>query len=203
MTNEDQIWLDNLRSNSRDVRDRAISRLRDLLLRGLSASLTNRYGQPFSAEDVVQDSLIKILSSLDQFEGRSRFTTWAMAIATRIGISSLRRKYHQDVSMEAFLGGDDGYQIKIAFEGRTEGSDLDERNELLATLQRLIDSELTDRQRLAIRAFLSGYSTDGIAERVGTNRNAVYKLIYDARSKLKQGFENSGVSSDDVRAAFA
>lgn len=203
MTNEDQIWLEELQSGDNDIRDSAISRLSDLLLRGLSKSLTNRYGQPFSPEDVVQDALMKILGSLDQFEGRSRFTTWAMTVATRIGISSLRRKYHQDVSMEAFQGRENGYQIEIPSDIAMVGSDLHERNELLSMLQDLIDRELTEKQRLAIRAFLSGFSTDGIAERVGTNRNAVYKLIYDARNKLKQGFENSGISFDDVQAAFA
>ncbi len=77
------------------------------------------------------------------------------------------------------------------------------RHELLATLQALIDNELTEKQRLAIRAFLSGFSTDGIAERVGSNRNSVYKLIHDARIKLKQGLENAGVSAADVLTAFA
>lgn len=203
MTDEDRVWLAELGSRDNAIRDNAISRLRELLLRGLSKSLNNRYGQPFSAEDIVQDSLMKILSSLAQFEGRSRFTTWAMTVATRIGISSLRRKYHQDVSMEAFRGVEDGYQIDVVVKSDSEGCCSQERHKLLATLQDLIDNELTEKQRLAMRAFLSGFSTDGIAERLGTNRNAVYKLIFDARIKLKQGFEKAGVSADDVREAFA
>ncbi|TWT93061.1 RNA polymerase sigma factor [Neorhodopirellula pilleata] len=199
---EDQDWLYRLRSSDDRVRDDAISQLRELLLRGLSRSLTNRYGQPFSAEDVVQDALLKILQSLDQFEGRSKFITWAMAVATRVGISSLRRKYHRDVSMEAF-NKDDGYRIEIAFESYTGvGSDAD-RQELLTTLHQLIEDVLTDKQRLAMRAFLSGFSTDGIAERVGTNRNAVYKLIHDARLKLKDGFERAGISAEDINASLA
>ncbi len=112
MTDEDKLWLESLQSGDHFVRDYAISRLRGLLLRGLSRSLNNRYGQPFSAEDIVQDALLKILDSLDQFKGRSRFTTWAMTVATRIGISSLRRKFHQDVSMEAFEGGKTGTESR-------------------------------------------------------------------------------------------
>ncbi len=199
---EDQDWLERLRSSDNQVRDDAISQLRELLLRGLSRSLTNRYGQPFSAEDVVQDALLKILQSLDQFEGRSKFTTWAMTVATRVGISSLRRKYHRDVSMEAF-NGDDGYRIDIAIEASSGVGSAEDRQELLTTLQQLIEDVLTDKQRLAMRAFLSGFSTDGIAERVGTNRNAVYKLIHDARLKLKDGFERAGISAEDIKASFA
>jgi RNA polymerase sigma factor (sigma-70 family) len=203
MTDEDDIWLRELRSSDSFIRDNAISRLRELLLRGLTRSLTNRYGQPFSAEDVVQDALLKILASLDQFEGRSRFLTWSMTVATRIGISKLRRKFHQDVSMEAFQQNDDRFQIEVPGDELSEESQQQERHNLLSTLQNLIDNELTEKQRLAIRAFLAGFSTDGIAERIGANRNSVYKLIHDARQKLKNGFLNAGISAEDIRDAFA
>lgn len=189
-------------TGSLEQKEEAIRDLRDILLRGLSKSLNNRYGQPFSAEDIVQDALMKILSSLDQFEGRCKFTTWAMTIATRIGISSLRRKYHQDVSLEAFDGRDQ-YRIEIAIEPSLSRSVLNERHDIVQKLQQLIDTELTDKQRMAMRAFLAGFSTDGIADQVGTNRNAVYKLIHDARVKLKDGFERAGITADDVRMALA
>ncbi len=199
---EDQDWLERLRSTDVAIHDDAIGRLRELLMRGLSRSLTNRYGQPFSAEDIVQDALLKILQSLDQFQGRSKFTTWAMTIATRIGISFVRRKYHRDVSMEAF-NQEDGYRMEIAIESTVDAGSAESRNELLTTLQQLTDDVLTDKQRLAMRAFLSGFSTDGIAERVGTNRNAVYKLIHDSRLKLKDGFERAGISVKDIRTSSA
>jgi RNA polymerase sigma factor (sigma-70 family) len=189
-------------NGSPEQKEEAIRDLRDILLRGLSKSLNNRYGQPFSAEDIVQDALMKILSSLDQFEGRCKFTTWAMTVATRIGISSLRRKYHQDVSLEAF-DGQDHYRIEIAVEPSLDSSNLSDRDDMVLKLQQLIDTELTDKQRMAMRAFIAGFSTDGIADRVGTNRNAVYKLIHDARVKLKDGFERAGISADDVRMALA
>ncbi len=183
------------------VRDDAITELRETLLRGLSKSLNNRYGQPFNAEDVVQDALIKILSSLDKFEGRSKFTTWAMTVATRIGISALRRKYYQDVSMEAF-NTDDGYTIEIAVDTESTVSDAESRGEILAVLQHLIDTELTDKQRIVTRAFLSDFATDAIATQLNMNRNAVYKLIHDARVKLKDGFARAGFTSDDVLEPF-
>jgi RNA polymerase sigma factor (sigma-70 family) len=185
-----------------EQKDEAICELRGILLRGLSKSLNNRYGQPFSAEDIVQDALMKILSSLDQFEGRCKFTTWAMTVATRIGISSLRRKYHQDVSLEAF-DGQDNYRMEIVAKESVGSWESSERDDLVHRLQQLIDTELTDKQRMAMRAFLAGFSTDGIADRVGTNRNAVYKLIHDARVKLKDGFERAGITADDVRMALA
>lgn len=183
-------------------RDDAIAQLRSVLLRGLSKSLNNRYGKPFNAEDVVQEALIKVLDSIEKFEGRSRFTTWAMTIATRIGISALRRKYNQDVSMEAFNTAA-GYSIEIASTVDPSQSNSESRSEIFRLLQELIDTQLTDKQRLATRAFLSNFATDEIAEQLNMNRNAVYKLIHDARRKLKDGFARAGLTSEEIFEALA
>ncbi len=179
------------------ARDQAISQLRTTLLRGLSKSLNNRYGKPFNAEDIVQEALMKVLQSLDQYEGRSKFTTWAMTVATRVGISALRRKYYQDVSMEPFSSAD-GYSMDIAVMDEPTLSNSESRAKIFAVLQTLIDSELTDKQRLATRAFLSDFATDEIAEQLQMNRNAVYKLIHDARQKLKDGFARAGLTSEEI-----
>lgn len=178
-------------------RDQAISQLRSILLRGLSKSLNNRYGKPFNAEDVVQEALMKVLNSLDKYEGRSKFTTWAMTVATRIGISALRRKYHQDVSMEPFCSAD-GYSMEIAITDEQTLSSSESRAKIFSVLQYLIDTELTAKQRLATRAFLSDFATDEIAEQLKMNRNAVYKLIHDARQKLKDGFARAGLTSEEI-----
>lgn len=183
-------------------RDDAIAQLRSVLLRGLSKSLNNRYGKPFNAEDVVQEALMKVLDSIEKFKGRSKFTTWAMTIATRIGISALRRKYHQDVSMEAFNTAA-GYSIEIASTVDPSQSNSESRSEIFSLLQELIDTQLTDKQRLATRAFLSNFATDEIAEQLNMNRNAVYKLIHDARQKLKDGFARAGLTSEEIFEALA
>ena len=187
-------WVERLTGANREP---AISELRELLVRGLSKSLGNRYDTKIQVEDVVQDALIKILASLDQFEGRSRFTTWAMTIATRVGISELRRKHYKDVSLSSMTTGDD---LKIDITTATESSPesgLDRRN-LLRRLQELIESELTEKQRAATQGLLDGLPVEEIARRAGSNRNAIYKLVHDARVRLRDGFANSGIKADDV-----
>lgn len=197
---DDDGWVGRLRPEHGE-RETAVAELRAILLRGLSKSLTNRYGKPFSAEDVVQDALIRILESLDQFQGKSKFITWALTIATRIGISSLRRKYHEDMSLDTFAT-EDGFRIEVASDKNSIAHEAD-KVEIMDVLQRLIEDALTDKQRLVVRSFLAGYSTDGIAEQTGTNRNAIYKLLHDARLKLKSGFAEAGFSADDVAVVLA
>ena len=74
---------------------------------------------------------------------------------------------------------------------------------VLAALRRLIETSLTDRQRVAILAELEGVPQVVIAEQLGMNRNALYKLGHDARMKLKQGLLDAGISAEEVRSALA
>lgn len=198
---ENEEWISMLRGEEAD-RDRAIEELTQILVRGLSKSLSNRYGGGLQPEDIAQEALIKILDSLDTFEGRSKFTTWAMTIATRVGISELRRKRYGDVSLNT-LGADGEASFELS---EPENGDADnglEKQELLNRLKKLIDSDLTDKQRLAIRAYLEGIPVEEIARQLNSNRNAIYKLVHDARLRLKAGFEKSGIVEDDVLNVLA
>src|SRR6266849_6835997 len=105
---ENAIWMRDLRACG-PVQAEAITDLRGLLLRGLAASFQTRgaMDQAF-VEDVVQQALVHILDHLEQFQGRSRFTTWAMAIAVRLAMSALRRTRWQDVSLESMTAPSEG-----------------------------------------------------------------------------------------------
>jgi RNA polymerase sigma-70 factor (ECF subfamily) len=199
-TVEHDDWLVRLKSDG-DVRDRALEELRDILVRGLTATCRNRYGNKVQPEDVVQEALIKILDKLDTFEGRSKFTTWAMTIAVRIAISDMRRKHFRDVSINDLVG--DGMQFEPASEQVDPTDNNEVKSNLLSTLNELIESSLTEKQRDAVHALLHGMPVEVFAEKTGSNRNAVYKLVHDARVKLRQGFEQAGYKAEDVNAVFA
>lgn len=119
-----------------------------------------------------------------------------MAIATRAGISELRRRCYRDVSLSLSTEADE-FQIEIA-DPTGSAEQQAARQNLLMLLQRLIADTLSDKQRLAIRGTLAGLPVEEIAVRLQSNRNAIYKLIHDARLKLRQGFEASGVTADDI-----
>jgi RNA polymerase sigma-70 factor (ECF subfamily) len=147
-------------------------------------------------EDVAQVALVKILDSLDSFGGRSKFETWAMSVAIRIGISELRRKYYRTVSLGALS--EDRLQFDLPDKKTGGDSNLEEQQLVITLLQRLIEDTLSDRQRMAIRGTLAGLSVEVIAERLDSNRNAVYKLVHDARLRLKHGFEEAGVTTEEI-----
>lgn len=193
-------WVERLQAAD-ESREAALHELRAILLRGMSKSLAQRGGGEAFAEDVVQEAMLKILDSLDTFAGRSRFTTWAMTIANRIAISTLRRRHFQNVSLEQITG-DADLKIELPDESYDSPEASSERVEILAILQQLIEAQLTQRQRKVVQAALAGLPMEEIASRMNSNRNAIYKLFHDARRKLRAGLEAEGVSAEDVQAVL-
>lgn len=196
-----QQWIQRLTSND-EVRDEALAELRGILLRGLGRALSNRNVDNAFLEDVVQDALLRILDNLDSFEGRSRFTTWAMAVAVRTAIGELRRRHFKDVSLEQVTA-ESGSALEVE-DADTLTADLEfDKQSLYAQLRRLIESDLTERQQTVVRAVLGGMPVETIADRMGTNRNAVYKMLHDARAKLKRGFAADGISAEEIQSIMA
>ena len=193
-------WLAELRGPERD---RALADLRAVLVRGLRVALRGRVRQGLNeaAEDFAQEALIKIMGSLDTFRGESRFTTWAQKIAVMTASTELRRKRWRDVSLQEVLdryGTHSGESDRLAEEQPTP-EQLTMRSTMVATVQRFVDDELTDKQRKAIVAVMfEGMSLEEAARRMGTNRNALYKLMHDARRRLKKRMEAEGLSAQDV-----
>ena len=193
-------WV--LRLRDTQLQGAALQELRKVLLRGLSRAFNGKGGGESFCEDVAQDTLIRILEKLDQFSGRSKFTTWAMSIAVRIGTSQFRRKMFKDVSINS-LGDEENMKFEFADEDQVSPEELEDRRSIVETLRSLIETSLTDKQKQATQAILGGMPVEEIASRTDSNRNAVYKLIHDARMRLKQGLESSGYSAEDVLSAFA
>jgi RNA polymerase sigma factor (sigma-70 family) len=61
--------------------------------------LALRYtGNPTDAEDAAQEVLVRLVTGLGSFEGRSKFTTWAYTVAVRQLLRTRRRRTEQSVA---------------------------------------------------------------------------------------------------------
>lgn len=200
-TNEE--WLADLRG---PARDQALADLRALLVRGLRYALADRPGVTGAdLEDFAQDALLKILAGLDSFRGESRFTTWAQKIAVRVALTELRRRRWRDVSLRDLVAPYEDADLTPAVltdpAASPEGQAA--RQMVVEALRRLIAEELTGRQRQAVTAvMMGGMPLEEVARRMGTNRNALYKLLHDARRRLQRRMIAEGFSPRDVLAAF-
>lgn len=184
----DHDWISDLSVHSQD-REVALADLRFALLGGLNRALC----QNPIVEDCVQEALLRILDRMQSFRGESRFLTWAMSIALRIAFAEMRRARWKDRSLDEMV--DAGKLVSIS-PAAVESQELKQLTELMTET---IEKDLTEKQRIAIQAELGGLPPDEIARRMGTNRNAIYKLIYDARVKLKLVIVKKGWSEEKVR----
>ncbi len=180
-----------------------------MLVRGLGGALDGRGGggfEPAAIEDFAQDALVKILGSLDSFRGESRFTTWAQKIAVRVAFTELRRMRWRDVSLQDLVARYGAAKIRLdtLADPSPTPEQLLSQEVLLAMLERLIAEELTDRQRQALVAVeINKVPVEEVARRMGTNRNALYKLLHDARRRLKRRMMAEGISPRDLPAVIS
>jgi RNA polymerase sigma-70 factor (ECF subfamily) len=78
-----------------------------------------------------------------------------------------------------------------------------EQNDSLRHLQRILSEELTEKQRQALMAVsVKGMPLEEVARRLGTNRNALYKMMHDARLRLKHRLEREGLPIEDLLEMF-
>jgi len=132
-------------------------------------------------DDLTQESLLRIHEGLDGFEHRSRFTSWAASIAVNCAYSELRRRRHRHVSLE------DAIEQGAAALVQSDRPQHDPERE--AALRDAIQDALTPRQRDAILAVLAGLPLAEIARRLDTSQGAIYKLLHQARRRLKHHLE--------------
>lgn len=199
-TNEE--WLAGLRGPEQDE---ALADLRAILVRGLGfamASYPRVRGSDL--EDFVQEALLKILAGLDSFRGESRFTTWAQKIAVRVAFTELRRRRWRDVSLDEMTGFPDTDFVPGALADPSASLEQQTvQHIMMGTLGRLIKEELTEKQSQAMIAVrIHEMPLEEVARRMGTNRNALYKLLHDARQRLKRRMLAEGLTPQDILASF-
>jgi RNA polymerase sigma-70 factor (ECF subfamily) len=211
-------WLAELTDSTRpDVQASAIEALRERLQRGIYYYMTNERSDTAQyasteisqmSQDFAQDAVLRILRSLETFRGDSQFITWAMKIAARVAVSELRRARYKDFSLDTLTAeGDTLLSLKetaLVSQPEEAPERQTERQDVLEIIRQAFDQVLTDRQRLALEAVgLQGVPMDVVAEQLNTNRNALYKLLHDARKKLKGHLEEQGLNIDYVMGLFA
>lgn len=157
------------------------------------------------AEDCAQEALLSILSQLHQFRGESRFTTWAYNFAVNKAMTAVRRVRWKDVSLEALM--DDEAPASAFSREAAPGANPEQQaqaNEAWVVVQQVIEHELTERQRAALRGVvIQDIPLDEVAQALGANRNGAYKLLHDARRKLKAKLLERGFTPTEILATFA
>ncbi|TFG48743.1 MAG: sigma-70 family RNA polymerase sigma factor [Anaerolineales bacterium] len=200
-TNEE--WLSDLRGENQN---QAIEDLGRILKRGLIYALSTRIRTDLDTQvdDFVQDAILRILDKMDTFRGESQFTTWAQKVAVRVAFTELRRQRWKDVSIEDLLPEDSGdFTPLVLSDPSPDPEKRTTQTLMLEMIDQMMKTDLTERQRTALLAVLhGGMPLEEVARRMDTNRNALYKLLHDARKQMRDRLLEKGLSPQEILAVF-
>jgi RNA polymerase sigma-70 factor (ECF subfamily) len=178
--------------------EQAVARLHDVLHRAALHELHRRRTQLRSLagpelDDVAQqcanDAMMNILARIDDFQGLSRFTTWAYKFAIFEVSSKLARHAWRRHPPSA----EDLTFDQLPDTLSPNAGEQAERREQLAALTKAIEQDLTPRQREVFVAIaLNDVAIDLLALQLDSNRNAIYKNLFDARRRLRASLAAAG-----------
>lgn len=214
ITRTNQEWLHDLNASGA-TQEAAIADLRDLLLRAALYFFSRNTGDfrgldrdeiTHRAEDCAQDALMAVMDHLSDFRGDSKFTTWAYKFAINMAMMASRRERWKGVSLDELAASDESHFFEWIIQDKSDGGS-PEQSALQAEIQRIIqeviEQDLTENQRRVV--FLMVFNEvpmDEVVRHLGTNRNAVYKMLHDARRKLKSGLQARGFEVGETLTLF-
>ena len=189
-------WIEGLRGEP-SIREPALARLHAMLL-GVSRAEAFRRRATLPADiandlddlclQAANDAVLAVLRKLVDFRGASRFTTWAYKFAVlEVSVRLRRRAWStRRVDLDAASWGRLADAAPMADQGVEE-------REFLAAVRNAVEKTLTKYQRdIFLSVTVEEIPIDVIADRTGSTRGAVYKVLHDARRKLREALRTSG-----------
>jgi RNA polymerase sigma-70 factor (ECF subfamily) len=209
-----QEWLQALNASG-PLQEAAIIDLRDLLLRAalyfFSRNLGDFRGMSRDeilerAEDCAQDALMAVLNHLPDFRGDSKFTTWAYKFAINTALMASRHERSKGISLDALSASTENTFSEWVLKGKADEVAPEQsamQNEARKIIGAVIEQDLTDKQRqVLIMMVFNEIPMDEVVGYLGVNRNAIYKMLHDARRKLRNSLQEHGFGFDEMLILF-
>ena len=209
-----QEWLHDLKASGA-VQEAAIADLRDLLLRAALYFFSRNLGDfrglsrdeiTQRAEDCAQDALLAIMNHLSDFRGDSKFSTWAYKFAINMAMMAARRERWKGVSLDELASSTESNFFEWVLQDKSDGVAPEQsamQAEVQGIIQDVIEHELTEKQRrvLSLMVF-NEVPMDEVVRHLGANRNAIYKMLHDARRKIKSRLQAHGIEVGETLTLF-
>src|ERR1700761_4658027 len=195
-------WLRGLHADGAAY-DETVARLHELLLRVARAEVHRRRAQlPLAgpelddlAHQAAAGAVMGVVRKIAEFRGESRFTTWAYKFAIFEVSTKIGRHFWQRPTVP--MDSEDWDRLPDRF--GLDPARAAEWGDVVAALRRAVDDELTEHQRrIFVAIVLNGVPLDALVVELGSNRNAIYKTLFDARRKLRAALATHGYLDDDA-----
>ena len=158
-------------------------------------------GSRARAEDVLQETWLKVVRSAREYEPKAKFSTWLYTIARNLCVDSARKEsYRQTASLEASVTGAEGDESRPLGESLPDEGVSPERGAYNARVRPLLERALAglpeeQREVFVLREY-SGIPFKEIAEVTGVSENTVKSRMRYALEGLRRRLAELGVDGD-------
>ncbi len=172
-----------LRRRDPDLLDRLIEQYQHRLLRYLVYLCGNRE----LAEDLFQETWIRVLERGHQYDGKHEFSTWLYAVARNLTIDYLRRK--SPVSLDGLMEDEEHAPFEPVDE-RPEAWEIVAQHEQAERINEALVSVPAEYRETVVLRFQEGLALEEIANvtgtKLGTVKSRLYRGLNLLMSRLKE-----------------
>ena len=143
----------------------------------------------YEAEDLMEDTFVKIVTKKPTFHGRSSFKTWLYAIARNTACDLLRRPHRKTVSA-AELAND------LATEDDLERQYI--RQEQRIAVRRALRKLKTDHAQVLYLVYFEGFSNTQAGVIMRKTTRQIENLLYRAKGSLKAQLIKEGFTYEKL-----
>ena len=145
-----------------------------------------------AAEDVTQETFLRLVKGADAYERQAKFTTWLYTIARNLCVDAARRgKHRKAASLDAPLGDEDGSASLLDLVPDT-GAGVDRQaqsRELAVRLRQAIESLPDEQREIFLLREVADLQFNEIANVIGCPENTVKSRMRYALEKLREALE--------------
>jgi RNA polymerase sigma-70 factor (ECF subfamily) len=182
MESEASVIARGLRRRDPDLLDRLIEQYQHRLLRYLIYLSGNRE----LAEDLFQETWVRVLERGHQYDGRHEFSTWLYAVARNLTIDYLRKNH--PVSLDGLMDEEDHVPLEPA-DTRPMAWEVVQQHEQAERIGAALVSIPAEYRETVVLRFQEGLALDEIAAvtraPLGTVKSRLYRGLNMLMSRLK------------------
>jgi RNA polymerase sigma-70 factor, ECF subfamily len=145
-----------------------------------------------AAEDVTQETFLRLVKGADAYERQAKFTTWLYTIARNLCVDAARRgKHRKAASLDAPIGDEDGSAslLDLVPDGGAAVDRQAQSKELRLRLQQAIEALPDEQREIFLLREVADLQFNEIANVIGCPENTVKSRMRYALEKLREALE--------------
>jgi len=152
-------------------------------------------GKPESADDLFQETFLRVLKNAHTYRPRAKFTTWALQIARNVTLDYFKREnLRQHVSLDANVPGDEKPLRNLIAGDEPTSQDILLSKEMLEEVQSAIKRLPLHQQEALVLRVNEGLPYAEISDIVGSPEGTVKYWVHEAVAALTKYLGKRGLT---------